>query len=349
MKDHSSRVIHFSERNDWNALLSQGKANDIYFTPEYLKINESILGGKSECYIYQSDNVFAFYAYIKRPINTTCFFDIVTPYGFGGFIINNKDATTSFVNAFHEYCVESGIVSEFIRFHPFYDNHLNLGEESLQVQFHQPVVQVDYAKPDFDLNQTVNKEVRKKIRKAQKNNIHLVQDTKHQYYRDFIDLYHKTMAAKQAAQFYYFDERFFSELQTYLSNQSLLLIALYNEHVIGGLLILFGDDYAYNFLSCSEPNFLALGTNDLLQYSALEWAYQKGKKKYLLGGGLKGEDSLFKYKARFSPQRKDFYIGRRIHLPDVYDDLCQKRLQQQNCSADEFYSRSWFPLYRSES
>ena len=349
MRHKSSRVVHFADRNAWKAMALQANVNDVYFSPEYIKVNESILGGESECYIYEDDNVIAYYTYIKRPIEGSNLFDIVTPYGFGGFVINNRDAAIPFDNAFRTYCIESGIVSEFVRFHPFYDNHLHLDPESLQTRFHQTVVQVDYTRPNFQLDQTVNKEVRKKIRKAQNNHLRVVEDIEHQHYKDFIGLYHQTMGSKQAAQFYYFDETFFADLRAYLADQSLLFVAEYNGRVIGGLLILFGDNYAYNFLSCSDPQYLNLGTNDLLQYSALEWAYNNGKKKYLLGGGLKGEDSLFKYKARFSPERKDFYIGRRIHLPEAYDNLCRQRMRQQNCDAIEFYARSWFPLYRSES
>ncbi|KPJ93756.1 MAG: hypothetical protein AMJ53_06650 [Gammaproteobacteria bacterium SG8_11] len=349
MNNFLSTKLHYSDQNTWKALASRAQVDDVYFSPEYLKINESILGGESECFIYEDDNLIAYYAYIKRPIEGTNLFDIVSPYGFGGFIINNKDSAVRFDNAFRTHCVESGIVSEFIRFHPFFNNHVYPELKSLEVQLHQAVVQVDYTQPNFDLNHTVNKEVRKKIRKAQNNQLQVVEDSHHQYYKDFIQLYHQTMDSKQAAQFYFFDERFFSDLQTYLENSALLLAAIYNEQLIGGLLILFGDNYAYNFLSCSDPRYLALGTNDLLQYCALDWAYKNGKKKYLLGGGLKGEDSLFKYKARFSSGRSDFYIGRRIHLLEAYDDLCRQRIQQQNTNPTEFYTRSWFPLYRSES
>jgi lipid II:glycine glycyltransferase (peptidoglycan interpeptide bridge formation enzyme) len=117
--------------------------------------------------------------------------------------------------------------------------------------------------------------------------------------------------------------------------------------MIGGLFILYGDLYGYNYLSCSDYDYNHLGTNEFLQFSALAWGHQRNLKTYLLGGGMSGKDSLFRFKAKFSPQRKDFYIGRRIHLPQAYSQLCREKMEREKSDPKEFFSRSWFPLYRS--
>jgi hypothetical protein len=119
------------------------------------------------------------------------------------------------------------------------------------------------------------------------------------------------------------------------------------KYVVGGLLVLHGGGFAYNFLSCSRPEYRRLGTNDLLQLRALQWAQAAGMKAYLLGGGLDGEDSLFHFKAKFSSQRKGFFVGERIHLSQVYDDLSRQAIERRNGDPDESAATSWFPLYRS--
>jgi lipid II:glycine glycyltransferase (peptidoglycan interpeptide bridge formation enzyme) len=105
--------------------------------------------------------------------------------------------------------------------------------------------------------------------------------------------------------------------------------------------------YAYNYLSCSDYNYPTSGTNDILQFKALDWARKRGLRTYLLGGGMGGEDSLFHFKAKFSEQRANFFIGRRIHLPQAYAKLCQEKIERENSRPEEFFSRHWFPLYRS--
>lgn len=349
MKTNSVKILSFADRVEWQSLLTRFRISDTYFTAEYLKTNESLMGGVAECFVFESSDKIIAYPYIKRPIEGTSFFDISTPYGFGGYLSNIDQITRDFDEEFALYCSESGIVSEFVRFHPLLENHRLAECSSLQVSYHQPVVHVDFTKQNFELRKTIKKEVIKKLKKASNNRIEVLVDAQFNFYRNFVDMYHETMDFKKAAQFYFFGEGFFSDLRNYLSDRMLLLICIYNEKIIGGLLILFDEKYAYNFLSCSKRDYLSLGTNDMLQFSALEWAYNTGKTKYLLGGGLKGEDSLFQYKTRFSPDRTGFYIGKRVHLSDQYNALCEQARTRQIAGKEEFYTRSWFPLYRSDT
>jgi hypothetical protein len=344
------KVLHYTDAEEWSTVASEANAIDVYFSPEYLRANEAILGGESECFVYREGATVVLYPYIKRQIHDSNLFDITSPYGFGGQIKYPNDVTvTRFNDTFHGYCQKSGIVSEFVRFHPLYGNHTHIMPSPMEIHYHQPVVYVDFDANDSDFRQGINKHVWKKIRKAQKSGVKVIEDTNGEFYEDFVRLYQGTMAFKEAAQFYYFNDGFFSQLNGLLRDQSLLFVATYEGKMIGGLLMLFGDSFAYNYLSCSDRKYHALGINDVLQFAALNWAYRNGKRQYLLGGGLNGEDSVFRFKAKFSPTTKGFYLGKRIHLPQVYDRLCEQKMCEEGSSRADFYSRSWFPLYRSEA
>jgi len=341
------RILHYENREEWKTILSDIGANDIYFSPEYLKANETILKGDGECFVYKDKHCFVLYPYIKRPIEDSDFSDITSPYGYGGYVKSPTHSTAdSFHVAFHRYCREAGIVSEFIRFHPLYFNHSYMHHKLLQINFHQPVVIINYTQNNFEFRQIIKREAWKKIRKAEKKQINVIEDVHWEYYQDFIKLYKENMDVKQASDFYYFENAFFEALKTFLSDRSLLLIALHEGRMIGGLLIIFGNSFVYNFLSCSDYQYPNLGTNDLLQFKALDWGYKKGFKIYMLGGGLEGEDPIFHFKAKFSSQRKDFFLGRRIHLPEAYTKLCGKEIKQKNIKPEELLSGSWFPYYR---
>ena len=98
----------------------------------------------------------------------------------------------------------------------------------------------------------------------------------------------------------------------------------------------FGD-FVHTFLSCSyEENYNA---NDLLKYHALLWAKEEGYKKYNLGGGLKDNDNLYKYKATFSNQTTPRCIYKRIFNKEVYDELVKDTQKDSN----------FFPAYRNHS
>lgn len=352
MSKSMTRVLHLSDAEEWNRLLSEIGTDDVYFSPKYLKINETIMKGVSECFVYAYDGETFLYPYIRRPIRELNYFDITTPYGFGGYVKvkSASRASADRINdAFRQFCKETRIVCEFIRFHPLFDNHGFIHDRDLEVTNHQPVVFLDYDQENFALRRALTKEALKKIKMAERNQLEVIVDISWHHYQDFIKLYWQTMKFRQASDFYRFSNRFFQDLKELLNNKSLLLIASYQRKIIGGLLILFDTVFAYNFLSCSDYVYNKLGTNDLLQYRALEWAYNNGFKSFLLGGGLKGEDSLFNFKAKFSSQRKDFFIGRRIHLSDIYAKLCNDKMKRENSSPEEFFSRSWFPLYRSNA
>jgi hypothetical protein len=42
-----ARVLHYQDRRDWKNILSDMDASDVFFSPEYLKVNEAIITGKS--------------------------------------------------------------------------------------------------------------------------------------------------------------------------------------------------------------------------------------------------------------------------------------------------------------
>ena len=59
------------------------------------------------------------------------------------------------------------------------------------------------------------------------------------------------------------------------------------------------------------------------------------------------KDSLFKFKANFSKQTKDFYIGKRIHNPMAYDHLKSEYIAKYN--EEKFESvKAILQFYRME-
>lgn len=341
------KILTKKNKEEWHSYLKNINAYDIFFLPEYFEINELIFKGTTECFLYYENEVFILYPYIRRSISGSEFFDITSAYGYGGYIGSPRNSgIVNFRAAFHKYCIEQRIVSEFIRFHPLYGNHILDDSENGTVVSCQPVVIADLCCDITELQNKVKKKAREKIRKAEKNEIKVYAHDDEDSYKQFMKLYHKTMARLNASNFYFFDDNFFLAIIKHLGQFSKLFLAWHQGELVGGLLLIHGESFSYNFLSCSDDRYGKLGVKDLLQWKILEWSQGKGKKKHLLGGGRKGEDSLFRFKAKFSPNRENYYLGKIIHLTGTYAKLCERMNGFDSMKREQSGSMEWFPYYR---
>ena len=108
---------------------------DIYFETEYGKLYEKVEDGKFQIFEYKDENGKITNRFLKRQIpiqlgDESIYYDLVTPYGYGGPIIeecngNKENLLKNYEENFQEYCKDNDIVSEFVRFHPIIGNALD--------------------------------------------------------------------------------------------------------------------------------------------------------------------------------------------------------------------------------
>ena len=140
----------------WSQLVDSCKQADIHFSPGYLKLFEDKIGGIPMLFIsYDSnDKNFVLYPFFKRRINDIDtfsslqneFYDIVSPWYFGGPLfyseINKKETVNSFLNNIQIFANENRIITEFTRIHPL----LNVDEDfimSTKAEYRYDVSYVD--------------------------------------------------------------------------------------------------------------------------------------------------------------------------------------------------------------
>ena len=97
------------------------------------------------------------------------------------------------------------------------------------------------------------------------------------------------------------------------------------------------------------------GTNDDLRHlsplkilldDARTWARSRGDHVLHLGGGRAGKkDSLFAFKARFSPSRHTFHTGRWIREPRLYREFVAVR--RRSLGVCDSSAEEYFPGYRA--
>ncbi|MCX7748440.1 MAG: GNAT family N-acetyltransferase [Clostridia bacterium] len=297
---------------------------DIYFSYDYCHLHEANGDGLAKAARFHGSNgMTLLYPFMLKPIHGYLsehpYFDIESAYGYGGPMVQNFNTSDmeDFEELFHQWCLDHFVVAEFIRFHPLTGNHLFFSRE-IQVAKNRSTVYIDLEKGiDYIWNHAISSKNRNMIRKAERAGIGIYSTTD---FDTFTNLYIKTMDRLSADPSYYFTEPYFKELFKLQNRCIFLLQAVLNDKTIACAVFLYGGEYLHYHLAASDPEYLGYAPNNLLIYKAIEAGYERGLKKFHLGGGLTAleEDTLYKFKKSFSKDSGEFYIGKRIHNAPQY-------------------------------
>ncbi|MDE3743528.1 GNAT family N-acetyltransferase [Maribacter polysaccharolyticus] len=296
------------------------------------------------------NNLLILLPFISRKIywedKETGYYDIISPYGFVGPIINREiDEKTMklFWNLVDEWHLNNNVVSEFIRFN-FNCNYLGYTGSVV------PTLQMVCGNILTEFEQWINfkPKVRNNVRKALSYGLKGIvfhKNISKKNIIEFYDIYSKTMNRLNAKSSYRYSLDFF---KNYILNNpnSCSLALVYKENLaISAELLLLSGKVVYSFLGGTDETYFYARPNDLLKLEVINWSRKSGYEYYFLGGGKEERDNLYNYKKRFFPKDRDltFYTGRKILNKEIYNNLAQTQNtpNTQNPCAKEF-----FPLYR---
>ncbi len=322
---------------------------DIYFDENYGKLYENIEHGKAKVFTYQDDNGKISNQFIMREIpikiNDYIYYDIVTPYGYGGPIIEEcingkkEQLLKSYESEFEKYCNENNIVSEFVRFHPIIENAKDFEDiynaECIRntlgtnLEYEDPV-KIEFSKScRKNIRQAINKGITYKITQRPEN-IH-----------KFKEIYYSTMKRNNATDYYYFEDEYFEKIQKYFKNNTLLVEAIYQDKTIACGIYFIYNKTIHIHLSGTLSEYLYLSPAYILRYAVTLWGKENGYKLIHHGGGRSNskEDSLYAFKKQFAQNTEfNFYIGKKIWNKDIYGKMCQ--IKKVNINTE------FFPAYR---
>lgn len=324
---------------------------DIYFNPEYVKLNEQIEGGTAECFDFSCEYGTVSSQYIKRKVpylvDGEQYYDAITPYGYGGPVITeckDKDKLiAAYSEAYLKQCRAEKIVDEFVRFHPLMDNAIDFSC-LYKAEYNRHTLAIDLADEDYFMTQ-FSPDCRNMIRKAAKKGVKVEVDHECAHMDDFIRLYYAAMQKNEASDYYYFAKEYFEKFKTISEIKTVLINAYVEEKIVSSALFMCSDEYMHYHLAATDPDFYSYASNNVILAKAVECGRELGLKWLHLGGGLSGneKDSLFRFKRSFGRtdrNLKDFYLGRAVFMPEVYDKLCI--IAEENGITNE----GFFPAYR---
>lgn len=349
-------IVTFNDTEKWNEIVKNFKAYDVYYLSNYLKAFKVHGDGEPILFYYEDENIRAINAVMKRDvaddkrfhekISPNTFYDLSTPYGYGGFLIEGNSTKGSMKALNEEYialCKKEGIISEIVRFHPILKNSKDVSRmyeiDNLGKTITLSLSSLDEIWDNFNTNK------KRWIKKAKKSGVEIYWGRSPELLSDFRRMYNRTMEKNNAKNYYFFNEEFYKSVLNDLPYNSLIFYALFENRIIGMVLITFANGQIHHHLSASDLDFLHLGPTNILMYEIACWGNENGFKTFHLGGGVGSkEDSLYKFKQGFNKNSDCiFSIGKKIFDLEKYNKLMKIRKK-----ADYFIETEvFFPSYRS--
>lgn len=331
MQHSPINLFSLKEKSIWKEYLERlsPMRRDVYFTPEYYSLYENYGDGNAHCFAFEKDGETALYPFLINPITPLGFkldkeyYDIQGAYGYNGIITStdSKDFIDSFWTVFDAWCQENDVVAEFTRFHPLLNNQI-LASPNMKTFYSRHTVALDLSDDDIWMHQISSKN-RNMIRKAEKEGVSIIESDD---YDTFKRLYDGTMTNLHAEGFYFFPQSYYDEYKQTFKGESMLCLAMYEGKAIAGSMFMFSDDYAHYHLSGRDREYSRYAANNLILWYAIRRAKERGCKWFHFGGGTTGEeeDSLLKFKKEFSKTETEFWIGKRVHNPKIYDQIVEQ-------------------------
>ncbi|KGX89981.1 hypothetical protein N781_08725 [Pontibacillus halophilus JSM 076056 = DSM 19796] len=342
--------VDVSEKKRWDEIVKSFDYYDVNYLNGYVSAFSQIGEGKPKLIYYDDGetkgiNVVLIrdIAYSKPFLNkipTNTYFDLVTPYGYGGFLIEGENIN-ALKEAYKHFCTKNGVVSEFTRYHLLHNKYKEFFDD---IKTYKKNVVRDLNLSLDDMFMDFEHKVRKSIKKAWRSQLEIEVDYTGDRLDDFLLIYYDTMDRAKADENYYFSKEFFQYINEYLKDHFVYFHVLYDGKIISSELVLYGKDNCYSFLGGTDRRYMKLSANNFLKYEIIKWAKGIGLSNFILGGGYGSEDGIFKYKKGFSPNGMyDFYVGKHIYDQEKYQYLVNLRKSELDFEANS----EFFPIYRA--
>lgn len=341
------QIFNMNQAKEWNNLVQSFTNYDVYYLSGYVKAFQIHGDGEPQLFYYDEKGLRGIYVYMKRKTAIEGVFDSITPYGYGGFLLEgdtSEENVKALWAAYVDRMKEENIVDNFVRYHPVLANAVPMKTCSDVIDLGKTVA-MDLTSEEV-IWKNIHSKNRNMIRKAEKNGIVIKHGQGLELFDDFIKIYNATMDKDNAEAYYYFKPEFYKSIHEDLKDNYEMFWAEYEGKIIAMSIMIFANGRLNYHLSGSDLQYRNLAPSNLLLYKAAMWGMEKGMNTFHLGGGVGSEeDNLYKFKIAFNRFSDcQFSIAKHVFDNEKYDELVAERASRDA----EFDKESkFFPLYRS--
>jgi len=342
---------------DWLGVWDAWPQREVFGHPEYLRLYATS-GNRAYCAAWTSQDLIILHPFLVRDLADVPFwtgppgalFDATSAYGYSGPYVwgegDRDHAARKFWPEFHAWALDHQVVSEFVRLSLFPETRLPYaGATWLAGKQIIRALNPDRAVPWMDFEH----KVRKNAAKAERCGVHVEIDRGGAHLTDFLDIYQHTMARRSALDTYYFPQEFFRQMCDRLPDQFAFFHAVHQNQTVSSELVLVSSSRVYSFLGGTLEDSFTCRPNDLLKVEIIRWAANHGKSGYVLGGGYRGQDGIYRYKRSFAPHGEvSQCLAGQVFSGDLYSALVGARERFAAERGEEWRPRQgYFPAYRS--
>jgi len=350
-----SMTLQFFTPDDaeWSKFLGS-VPHDFYHLPTYADLMAPFDGGQAEAVLVRDQERYFFLPYVIRPLSQIGWlgdegaklFDIVSPYGYPGPLLAGDDTfQRKVIGDWHRVMHERGCVSGFMRMHPLLNAASDAFVSCGELIERGRTVSIDLTDSAEELWRQTRENHRRDIVKQRRTEMTAAMENDSKALAIFANIYHETMDRVGAASYYFFPFEYFQGLQAALGEKmSLCIVRSANRDALaGGIFTECGGIVQYH-LGGTFNSALSYRPSKLMFDVVRTWAKQRGNTVFHLGGGFGAkEDSVFDFKAGFSPRRHAYFTWQVLFEPETYHGLERRRRAQ----ADNNVDAQFFPIYRS--
>lgn len=337
-----------SDSDKWRERLPISRS--VFGSVEYARISEQFRQSSPRLYVMCSDNSNICYPMLLRstselPFNYTGVgnWDSATP-DFTGPLLSgiNQEVMAAFPDRCRQLFRSIGVITEFAHLHPWSNAYSQLDQSSCT--YNREIVWVDLTLGPQQLwRNHLQHCCRKNISTAGREGVRVFASRTDKDLDEFCRIYTDTMQRNGALAAYYFPSNFFRALRNEMPENCRFVFAEYQSQIVAATLYLHDDSDVFSFLGGTDTNFQHVRPTNALIWETIQWASAAGKKRLVLGGGYKPDDGVFHFKSTFSRLRQAFYIYKRVHLQEYYEQLERQYCDFYDVTTDAL---SYFPTYR---
>jgi RimJ/RimL family protein N-acetyltransferase len=305
---------------------------DVYFTYEYGRACEYSDNAIWECCIYKD----LIYVYLKREYiienkneneNTNVnkkktYYELITPYGYSGYYYKNYATFLEFIPIFRKEVKNKNYIIEILRQNPYIynviHNKLVCNYDILKEKYIYSIEIDNYQNYYNSLKRNIKNKFRKAIKLGLLFEYKQLKEGDLNETSIFRKLYTKTMNKVNSTGYYYFNNKYFKELEKL--NAILVYIKNKENEIIGSSILILYNEYIHYHLSCNN-NSTSCITDFLLLSIVKKFSVNK---KFILGGGIVNNDSLSKFKEKLSTHKYKYIIYKNILNNNIYDHINTK-------------------------
>lgn len=310
-------VISLHDKVRWQEVLDGMQVADVYYSTQYFWSALKLDPGEALLFYYTDGGGEVAYPFIKRTIDgdPEGYYDISTPFGYGGPVIKNRQNSPTLVSRFRDefcsFCKNQRIIAEFIRFHPLLGNALPFkGHLKLL-----PMYDTYTKKLELD-------DLLKGNRGKHEVIIKKLGTVRHMF--EFLVLYYSEVRLRDDADsYYFFTDDYFEALVKELGPHVHLFGAYLENRLVTACYVLGMDRILYHHLDGSIQGEGFREARMALLLKIAEWGAENHFALYHLGGDYKGDvqtmENIKEELANLEPEV--YYIGEKIHDAKVYGEL----------------------------